>query len=200
MCLPTSMSIGESFLPKIRGKNGFRFPIATKLILSFMLIIVIISGVFMVVGVQVISNRIIEEAQEKVRNDLNTAREIYLSNLDHVNNVVRYTAGRFFLRESLLEDNLSEASDELDRIREDEGLDFLTITDKYGYVLFRTSNSNTFGDNIGIDEMVRAVLLNRVPIASTIIMTSEDLQKESPSLTDQAYFELIDTPRALYRE
>ena len=200
MCLPTSMSIGESFLPKIRGKNGFRFPIATKLILSFMLIIVIISGVFMVVGVQVISNRIIEEAQEKVRNDLNTAREIYLSNLDHVNNVVRYTAGRFFLRESLLEDNLSEASDELDRIREDEGLDFLTITDKYGYVLFRTSNSNTFGDNIGIDEMVRAVLLNRVPIASTIIMTSEDLQKESPSLTDQAYFELIDTPRARYRE
>jgi two-component system NtrC family sensor kinase len=190
----------DSILQKIRAKNGFRFPIATKLVLSFMLIIIIISSVFMVVGVQVISNRIIEEAQEKVRNDLNTAREIYLSNLDHVNNVVRYTAGRFFLRESLLEDNLSEASDELERIREDEGLDFLTITDKYGYVLFRTSNSNTFGDNIGIDEMVRAVLLNRLPIASTIIMTSEDLQKEAPSLSDQAYFELIDTPRARYRE
>ncbi len=181
-------------------KNGFRFPIATKLVLSFLVVIVIMSIVFMVVGVQLIGNRIIEEAQEKVRNDLNTAREIYLSNLNHVNDVVNYTANRFFLRDALITGNLSTAYDELERIRLDEGLDFLTITDKYGYVLIRTSNPETIGDNIGNDDMIRATLLNRVPIASTIIMTSDALQNEAPALSDQAYFELIDTPRARFRE
>lgn len=189
-----------SLLQKIREKNGFRFPIATKLVLSFLLVIAIICSVFMVVGVQVIGNRIIEEAQEKVRNDLNTAREIYLSNLNHVDNIVRYTAGRFFLRDALISGNLSIAYAELVRIRETEGLDFLTITDKYGYVLLRTSNSNTIGDNIGDDDMVNATLLTKVPIASTIIMPKEALKNEAQALSDQAYFELIDTPRARFKE
>lgn len=193
------MPASDPLLQKKKGRNGFRFPIATKLVLSFLVVIVIMSIVFMVVGVQLIGNRIIEEAQEKVRNDLNTAREIYLSNLNHVNNAVNDTANRFFLRDALITGNLSTAYDELERIREHEGLDFLTITDKYGYVLLRTSNPDTIGDNIGNDDMVKATLLHRAPIASTIIMSSETLNNENPALSEQAYFELIDTPRARFR-
>ena len=57
-----------------------------------------------------------------------------MSNLNHVDNIVRYTAGRFFLRDALISGNLSIAYAELVRIRETEGLDFLTITDKYGLI------------------------------------------------------------------
>jgi len=84
------------------GRNGSPlFPIATKLILTYLLIIAIISAVFIVLGVQLITDRIVAEAQEKVRNDLNAAREIYLSRLAHINDVIRFTANRFFLRDAL---------------------------------------------------------------------------------------------------
>ena len=52
--------------------------------LGFVLIIIFISAVFVVVGIRIISDRIVTVAQEKVRNDLNAAREIYLSKLRHI--------------------------------------------------------------------------------------------------------------------
>ena len=62
--------------------NPARFvPIATKLILTYLLIITFISAVFVIVGIQLISDRFVSEAQVKVRNDLNAAREIYLNRL-----------------------------------------------------------------------------------------------------------------------
>ena len=61
------------FLRKRPGqRNGIFIPIATKLIFAFILIIVFISAIFMVVGVRIISDRFVSEAQEKVRNDINT--------------------------------------------------------------------------------------------------------------------------------
>ena len=185
---------------KLLHKNGIRIPIVTKLILGFLIIIVFISTVYMVVGVRLISNRIISEAQEKVRNDLNSAREIYVSNLDHISVVVGYTADRFFLRDAILSEDFEKAAEELVRIKEEEGLDVLTITDKYGYVLLRTSNFDVRGDNKGHDEMVRSVLYSGKPRSSSIIVTSEDLYKESPLLAEQAYIKFIDTPRARIRE
>ena len=103
--------------------------------------------------------------KEKVRNDLNAAREIYLNKLTHVDDVTRFTAARFFLRDAMSSDNIMLYKDELLRIKEEEGLDFFTVTDKYGYVLLRTSNLDQRGDNQGHDELVHAVLLNEKPVA-----------------------------------
>ena len=90
----------------LANRNGVRIPIATKLILGFLLIIVITSIVFIAVGVQLIGDRIVSEAQEMVGQDLNAAREIYLSDLRRINDVVRFTAGRFFLKDALLSDKI----------------------------------------------------------------------------------------------
>jgi len=190
------------FLRKRSGQRKDIFiPIATKLIFAFILIIVFISAIFMVVGVHIISDRFVVEAQEKVRNDLNTAREIYLGKLTQINDVVRFTGSRFFLRDALLSGNFDRATNELVRIKEEEGLDVLTVTDKYGYVLLRTGNLALLGDNQGHDKLVRTVLLYEdESLASTVIVSSEDLKMESPQLAEQAYFKYIDTPLALDRE
>lgn len=183
-----------------KSQNGVRVPIATKLILSFLLIIVIISVVFMVVGVQLISNRIVSEAQEKVRHDLNTAREIYLSKLSHINDVVRLTADRFFIEEAILSGNIQEAKIELLRIKNMGELDVLTITDASGRVLLRTSNLSLSGDDQSDDDLVKEVLDRQVPIASTSIVNADDIRKESPLLAELAYFKFIDTPMARVRD
>jgi two-component system NtrC family sensor kinase len=182
------------------NRTGIKVPIATKLILSFLLVIVVISLVFIAVGVQLIGNRVVAEAQEKVRNDLNAAREIYLGELDQVDAVVRFTAGRFFLRDALLSGDIQQATRELLETRLREGLDVFTVTDASGTVLFRTSNPELSGDNQSHNELVRAVLDSGESVAGTAIVAAEDLREDSPRLAEQAYFEFIDTPKARSRE
>jgi two-component system NtrC family sensor kinase len=186
--------------PPLKYFPWIRIPIASKLILGYLLVIVIISVVFMVVGVRLISSLILSEAQEKVRNDLNSAREIYLSELDHIDGIVRYTADRFFLKDALLNNDLDAAFDELERIKDTENLDVFAITDKYGYVLIRTCNPGLTGDNQGSDAIINKVLYSKEPVAATIIMSGDDLLKDTPDLAEKAHIELIDTPLARYRE
>lgn len=181
-------------------KTGVKIPIATKLILSFLLGIVITSAVFIAVGVQLIGSRVVAEAQERVRNDLNAAREIYLSELSQVNTAVRFTAGRFFLKDALLLGNIRQAIDELIKVKETERLDLLTVTDESGHVLLRTSNVDLFGDHQSHNELVRAVLVRKEAVSATSTVAADDLRKESPLLAEQAYFKFIDTPKARARQ
>ena len=191
---------------RLRGRLRLQHPrqikvaIATKLILSFVLVIVLISVVFMVFGIRLINNLILDEAQEKVRNDLNAAREIYLSNLTHIDDVVRLTADRFFLRDALTTGYYEAAEKELTHIQEEADLDFLSVTDKYGYVMIRTGNPEVVGDNQGHDEIIQAVLSQEEPVAGTIIVPAEDLVNESLLLAEKAHFEFIETPLARVRE
>lgn len=187
----------EALLDRARS---VRLPIATKLVLSFLLIVAFISTIYMVVGIRLISVRIVSEAQEKVRHDLNAARELYLGNLAHINDIVRVTADRFFLREAILSGNLEDAYRELHRVRIREELDILTLTDQHGNVLLRTAFFDSGGDNQSHDELIKIVLENEEPAASTVIVSGEDLERESPLLKNKAYFEFIDTPLARERE
>ncbi len=180
--------------------GGRRVPIATKLIFSFLAVILLISLPFILVGVRLIDHRVVVEAQEKVRNDLNTAREIQAYELGRINDVVRLTADRFFLREALLGGSIEEVSDELIAVRDAEGLDVLTVTDADGVVLLRTSNRVAFGDSQRDDEIVSAVLADPGPYAAYTIVDAADLRRESAALALQARFEFVDTPKARARE
>lgn len=189
------------FLKALVGRTKeIRIPIATKLVLGFLVIVAFISTVYMVVGVQLISNRIVSEAQDKVRHDLNAAREIYLGRLELINDAVRMTSERFFLRDALLSGNLDVANHELWRIKNQEGLDILTLTDASGNVILRTSYIDNVGDNQSHDELIKAVMKDKKPIASTILISGEDLNEESPLLAQKAYFNFIETPRARPRD
>lgn len=181
------------YIPWLRN---LRISIATKMILGFLTIIIMISALFVIAGVQTISNRVVEEGQEKVRNDLNAAREIYLNKLEHITGVIRLTANRYLVREALLYGNLEPALEQLIEIKEEERLDILTITDKYGYVLMRTSNPSVPRDNQGHDELVNSVLYNKETISATTIISGDDLKRESPLLAERAFFKFIDTPLA----
>jgi two-component system NtrC family sensor kinase len=181
------------------GRGWFRIPIATKLILGYLLIIVITSAVFTVVGIRLIADRLVKEAQESVRLDLNAGREIYTSSLNHIYDVVRLTGERFFLSDALASGNIQDAASELKRVKISEGLDLLNITDKYGNVLLRVNNPDNSGDSQSHNELVAAVLERNVAVSSTNIISVEDLKNESPLLTEQAYFEFIDTPLARAR-
>ena len=187
----------KTLLPRTKE---IRVPIATKLVLSFLIIVVFISAVYMIIGVQLISNRIVSEAQDKVRHDLNAARELYLSNLEQINSAVRINANRFFLRDALLSGEFTQASHELQRVRQNEGLDVLTLTDENGKVLLRTSFFDNTGDDQSDNELVKAIMDYEVPVSSTMIVSGGELSQESPILANQARISFIDTPLARERD
>ncbi len=174
--------------------------IATKLIAAFLLVIIGISAVFSLVGVEFIGNRILAEAQTKVRTDLNSAREMYLANLGKVYDIVRFTADRFSLRSAILAGDLSPVTDELSRLRTREKLDVLTVLDRSGKVLLRAANPARAGDDQSPDEMVQAVFLKKEPVEATSIVPAAQLASESAELAERARFAFVETPRARPRQ
>jgi two-component system NtrC family sensor kinase len=171
-------------------------PIAGKLILSFLSIIIFSSLVFTLLGAQIISNLVKAEAEERVRNDLNTARMIYTDTLSNIQDKAEFTAVRTFLADILNGDVDQTYVDELRNFKVKEGLDILTITDNKGVVSLRINNPESFGDDQSHQALVNAVLKTKQPVARTVILSAEELALESKALAYRAYFEFVDTPLA----
>lgn len=180
--------------------GGVRVPISTNLILSFLLIITIISVVFFIVGIRLIGDRVVAEAQGKVGQDLNSAREIFRGELRHINDVVHLTADRFFLKDAMMSDNLELIADELAQVREIENLDILSITDPYGVVALRSNNPAAIGDDMSDDNIIEVVLIREVPAAAPQITLARELMLESPALAEQAKLSFVETPLARPRD
>ena len=165
-----------------------------------LVLVVLISGVIsMIVGVRLLGDGIIKQAQDKVRLDLNSAREVYQEESGNIKDIVRLTAIRFFMRDAIVSKNRKKLQIELQRIRESEYLDILTLIDKEGNVLVRARNPENYGDQLN-DEMVDWVFLNKEVIVKTQIISKNELQKESKELADRARIALVSTPKARPRE
>jgi len=167
-----------------------------KLVVSFLLVVVTTGLVAMVVGVYVVGNRVLQQAQDKVKMDLNSAREVYQGHVNSILASVRLTADRFFLKDYLLAGKIEELRPELARIREKESLDILTLTDTEGRVLARARNPSSCGDSQAEDELLSQVLESKKPQAGSQIVSREELMKEGEDLAEQAHIEFIPTPKA----
>lgn len=167
-----------------------------KLVTSSLAVIIICGLVATLIGMQLIGTGVIGQAQDKVRNDLNSAREIYREEIEKVKNVIRFTALRFFIRDAILDNDIETLIEQLGQVREREGLDILTLTDESGQVIARSQNPTVYGDNRAEDELVSRVLSEGKVVAATTIVPRDKLIKEGTDLAEQAYIKLILTPKA----
>ena len=180
-------------------KRTLRIPIATKLTLSYLAIIILTSAIFTIAGIKIIGNRIFADAQEKVSHDLNSAHEIYRGELGHIYDIVRLSAERFFIKDAIISGDINTVEDELVKVKQQENLDVLTLTDENGEVIFRANTPHETRPSTGYDEIVAAVISRKVPVMGTTIVGRDELLKESLTLTEQAYFQFIETPKARAR-
>lgn len=158
---------------------------------------VLITGIVTaIIGVHSIGDRIVKQAQEKVRIDLNSAREVYQENIKEVLTSIRLTAVRFFIKDALLHNEIDPIKVELETIRKRESLDVLNLTDKSGVVLVRTRNPTVYGDSQADDELISRVLSEKKAVASTQIISEEELKKEGDELVERAHLRFIPTPKA----
>ena len=69
----------------------------------------------------VITNRVIHETQERVKEALNTARWVYTSKLNDIDRTIHLTSIRYILREALKKERALSIKDDLTRLMKDEG-------------------------------------------------------------------------------
>jgi len=169
----------------------------TKLVVSFLTVIAVTGTFATVVGVLLIGDRIVQEAQDKVAFDLNSARQIYQQTLADTENTLAFTAMREYeVKEALSRRDRELLLKSLSEAREKGKLDILTITDAEGKVVVRSCNPHEYGDDQSRDEIVGRVLSTRKPVAGTEIVPRKELLKESKELAARAHMKFIPTPRA----
>jgi two-component system NtrC family sensor kinase len=178
------------------AKRGRILPITTKLIAGFLIISIFSSIFYTIIGITLIGNRVISEAQEMVSADLNSAYEIYSGELRHIEDVVQLTARRLIIQDFFTSGSTNIIQSDLNNERTYENLDILTVLDKSGNVLLRTNFPYNTGDNLSQQEVIKSALDNKTTEASTTIVSADFLKKESLELASNANITLINTPMA----
>ena len=178
------------------GNKTIRSSIKARLIKSFTVAILIPSLVTAVGGMLMIRGQIYDQAQARVKSDLESAKEIYQNYLERLKDVMRIHATRMVVYGALERNDPSGVAAEMERIRRAERLDMLTLMDKQGKVFYRTCNPSVVGDDESKDLFVQYELEKRVPVSSADIVQPEELIKESSQLATQAFMDITQTPMA----
>ncbi|MCR4403903.1 MAG: cache domain-containing protein [Candidatus Acetothermia bacterium] len=178
-----------------RSFCALRSSLRGRLILSFLAVVILGIAISAWVGIRLIGDTVLAQAQSKVQHDLAAAWMVYNTKLKEIRSVVELTAERFFIREPFRGGELGPAQSELERVRRERGLDFLTLTDRAGVVLIRTREPYTTGDDHSGDEPVRRALAGEA-VAATVLIPREQLLLEGAGLAEQAGIEPVPTPRA----
>ncbi len=174
------------------------FSLRTKIILSFLIVIIIGGLLSLSFGSRLVKNTVIDQAQAKVKHDLAAAWMVFNERLNDIKDIVGLTAAREGIKGATKNNNKDILFRYLSRIRVEYGLDVLTLTDSTGIVIVRTRNPDVIGDDQSQDEIIKLVPKKGV-LAYPQIVYREELIKEGKDLADQAYMEFIDTPKAAPR-
>lgn len=166
----------------------------TQLALIFLAVACLIGVVTSIIVNSLITNQIIFEAQERVKEDLNTARYVYTSKIRDIDRTIRWTSIRHVLKKGLKEKNLSPIREELEGLMAEEGLDFLILVDRKGIVVFRFHNPPVSGDSLLHDPFIK-IALEKKEISGTQVLSGDELSKEGRSLSKKAIIQSIPVPK-----
>ncbi len=174
------------------------FSLRTKIILSFLIVIILGGLLSLIFGSRLVKNTVISQAQAKVKHDLASAWMVFNEKLNDIKEIISLTAAREGIQEDIKSNRQSILLKKLNRVREEHGLDILTLTDHKGIVMVRARNPEVLGDDQSQDEIIKWMLKKDVAAKPQIILR-EELLKEGKDLVDQAYLEFIPTPKAAPR-
>ncbi|MGB6340528.1 MAG: cache domain-containing protein [Candidatus Aminicenantaceae bacterium] len=170
----------------------------TKIILSFLVVIIVGGSLSLFFGSRLVKRTLISQAQAKVRHDLGAAWMVFNEKLNDVKEIVDSTASRESIQDAIKYDRKDILFRYLSRVRNENSLDILTLTDSKGNVILRTRNPQVIGDSQAQDEIIRMSLMGGICSFPQIVNRSE-LIKEAQELADRAYMEFVETPKAAQR-
>jgi two-component system, NtrC family, sensor kinase len=166
----------------------------TQLALIFLALACFIGVVTSIIVNSLVTNQIIFEAQERVKEHLSTARWVYESKVRDIDRTIRWTSIRHVLKRGLKEKDISSIKNELLGLMTEEGLNFLTLVDRKGTVIFRFHNPKVSGDSLIHDLFVKGALEKKA-ISGTQVLSGDELVREGESLAQMAIIPSVPTPK-----
>ncbi len=168
-----------------------------RLFWGFAALVILFAVVSAFSSVSIIKDRVVAEAQTRVRLDLNAARSTIEAKLSEIEIVLRLAASKEVVVDSCVNEDWSDESlrNRLEVIRTNLGLDFLTMVSADGRVVLRSSQPYATGDfKMGLSPVRRA--LDGETVTSIELFSSFEMDLEDPSLSERAFLVLEPTPYA----
>jgi two-component system NtrC family sensor kinase len=173
----------------------------SKLIASFLGISLLVGGVSLFIGSQLLYKAVLSEATNRVRLDLNTAREIYLNRINNIACPLSVASMEPALHSALKARDVSEITPRLETVEKRADLDFVGVVTREGNTICRIGKGDIRCETEEVANPIAELIFNRmVSVSGTVILSREFLYAQSPELADRARIRLLPTPRAAPKE
>ncbi|BBO69466.1 two-component sensor histidine kinase [Desulfosarcina alkanivorans] len=161
--------------------------IRVKLIISLIAVSLFIGLISLTVGGKLLYQSVIDEANNRVRQDLNVARLIYEERINAVRLALEVIASNHEYSGKGSAAGLLAVAESVDQLSDRLKLDFSGITDARGQVI---SGSATTAREISapgpLHPLAGHTLEKRQTVTGTLVMDRDQLMAESPSMADRA--------------
>ena len=154
----------------------------SDLIVRFIAVVAITTLISCVMGTLLINKWTIGQAESRIGNSLNTAREVLNNRLEHITNTVRFASSSNRLLEALHKKDWADLQRYLEKVRGENALDILDVADAHGYVMFRASNPGSTSDSIALTTTVGLALTSGKTISSVEYVPYQTMEKEGEEL------------------
>ena len=172
----------------------------SKLIASFLGVSFIVGGLSLFIGGQLLYRSVLSEATNRVRLDLNSAREIYKTRIEAIKSPLTITTLGFGFLSTLKKEDAPGLVIRLRRLAKQASMDFAGIATKEGKTLCRIGPNSIPKNRVRADNPIANLALKRgVTVSGTVILSKEFLYAEDPELADRSTIKLLPTPRAAPR-
>jgi two-component system NtrC family sensor kinase len=172
----------------------------SKLIASFLGVSFLVGGLSLFIGGQLLYKSVLSEATNRVRLDLNSAREIYNTRIEKVKCPLSITTLGFGFLSTLEKEDAPELVVRLRRLAKEAKMDFAGIITKEGKTLCRIGPNSIPKNRVRSNNPIANLALKRsVTVSGTVILSKESLYAEDPELADRARIKLLSTPKAAPR-
>jgi two-component system NtrC family sensor kinase len=165
-----------------------------RLISSFLAVAVLVGGFSLMIGARLLTASVFNEAANRVRQDLNTANEIYRSAVDRLSLGLTLVALQPEFRADVMARDLGGVSECVGTLAAQLHLDFAGLVAPEGSTLYRASPRP--GDPREVNPAAALVLERRTGVSGTISLSRSELAAEDPELAARARIRLVPTPKA----
>ena len=167
-----------------------------RMMLATVSLVAVSGGLSAVIGGYLLWRNLSQEAQNRVRQDLNASQEFYRQRLEVIEAALRYTALGERFSQAVADKDVDYLAPRLAAVRRDAGVDVLCATDSAGVVSHRAHDPLYSGDSLRDDRLVSAILEGKESASGTLLIPMSTLQREGASFAENAKIRLVPKPEA----
>lgn len=164
-----------------------RYSTRARLIIGFVGVSLLVGLVSLLVGGQLLYDSVLNEANNRVRQDLNVARVIYDDRIQAIQLALETATMALDFRDAVASADAGLLNDRLERISRLVFLDFAGVTAGNGEMICRLSGD---GFSRPVNPLAGAAMENLQPVAGTVILDRDVLDAEGSGLADKARIEI----------